>query len=399
MKPLLTTFIFALLFITPYVYAQYPSDNTLIADVKAKNSAEFVTVTPTGSWKMTHDKVPEWQDPDACERVVNITGKKKADGTFWTYKAFAIYNKVGGKMTFDRLFIVEDETRLNGINLPDDSYFLNVFIEKMNARDKNFLMGNYNLRMATNFYSYALKGTPRATGTSENIYVFAIVSVEMDMPTSNTKLTRKVTDISLKFQKQGNDFVFLFGIRATNDDHFISEMDFGSQAILNSIPTFEGSTKTIQEFTSQHPNYPKAKGSNGVGFPTDAEILKTAQSTFLEKEDNFKILFGEKGMNMITLVEFKAMEGSEATSTDATHMSKTVNCDYTFFNAKDDEKSLMEYIGRRQLELQMENREGAWVISGAKFLTETEYIKQTSLSYNNYINTVKANTYAKKFGH
>ena len=331
MKPLLTITLF-ILFIGQYALAQYPSDSKLIADVKASDPKAFVNVTPTGNWKMIHDKVPEYKEPDACERVVTITGSKKADGTYWSYKAFVIYNKVGGNMVFDRVFLVEDETRLNGINLPDDAFFMNVFKEKMNARDPMFMKANNAMREATNFYSYALKGQPRATGNSEGIFVYALVTVEYDIATSNTKLSRKRSDVQMKFEKQGSDFVFKFGMR-TQGDEFISEMDFGSKEILNSIPTFGNSTKSLEEFTSQKPVYPMAKGSNGEGYPMDDEIIKMAEETFLTKEDNFKVLFGEKGMNMITQVEFKEMDGSSPTTVDATHMNKAFLCDYTFFNA------------------------------------------------------------------
>lgn len=399
MRSLLSIALLSVLFISHNVFAQYPSTSTLIADVKKKNPSEFVTVTPTGNWKMTHDKVPEYKAPDACEHPVDIIGKKKADGTYWTYHAIAIYNKVGGSMVFDRLFIVEDETRLNGINMPDKAFFMNTFKEKMNARDEKFMSGNFNLRKATNFYSYEVKGEPRATGNKEAIYVFATISVEYDVPSSNTKLSRRRSDVQLKYEKKGNDLVFLFSMRAPGDGEFLGERDFGDRDILRSIPNYESSTKTLEEFTSQNPDYPMAKGSNGEGYPMDDEIIKMAEETFLTKEDNFKVLFGEKGMNMITLVEFKEMDGSQPTMVDATHMNKAFYCDYTFFNAKDEEKKLTEYIGRRQLELQFEKDDKGWGIVGAKFLTETEYIKQTSLNYSSYINTVKAKTYAKKFGH
>ena len=58
-------------------HAQYPSQSTLLADVKKQSPDEFVTITPEGSWSMFHDKVPDWQAPDACRHQVNIVGKKR----------------------------------------------------------------------------------------------------------------------------------------------------------------------------------------------------------------------------------------------------------------------------------------------------------------------------------
>ena len=109
-------------------HAQYPSQSTLLADVKKQSPDEFVTITPEGSWSMFHDKVPDWQAPDACRHQVNIVGKKKADGSFWTYSGLAIYAKAGNSFVFNRLFLIEDATKLNGLAIPDRDYFKELFI-------------------------------------------------------------------------------------------------------------------------------------------------------------------------------------------------------------------------------------------------------------------------------
>ena len=105
----------------------------------------------------------------------------------------------------------------------------------MNARDVNFFKGNYSLSQATNFYSYKLKEEPRATGNADAIYVFATITVEYDSPSSNTKLARKRSDVKMKYEKVGNDFVYLFSMRSQSDGEFISEMDFGSKESRTSI--------------------------------------------------------------------------------------------------------------------------------------------------------------------
>lgn len=386
-----------LFFLMPHAFAQYPSTSALIADVKKKDPNAFVTVTPVGSWKMTHDKVPDWKDPDACQHVVEIAGSKKPDGTWWTYKAFVIYNKVGDKMVFDRVFLVEDETSLNGVNMPEPSFFLNTFIDKMNKRDEGFLRGNSFLQDATNFYSYELKGKPRATGTSDQIIAYATITVVFDSHAGGgNKMQKRSKDVQLKFEKKGDEFVFLFGMRSQSNDLLLSEIDFGSKAILETIPTFEKSGKTLAEMTSQTPVYPEPLGSNGSGFPKDPELIELLENTFLTKEDNFKILFGERGKDMIIDVKFKVKEGEKAVVSDASNMSKVYMCDYMFFNEKEAEKKLTEITGRRELQINFVKDESRWNISSAKFLTETEYVKQTSLNWSSYINTMRAKTYGKR---
>ena len=397
MKAFIASSFFAFFLWSNLAFAQYPSTNTLIADVKASNPKGFVMVTPTGNWTMFHDKVSKSNNPDACQHVVKISGGKNADGTYWSYKGLAIYNMVVSKMVFDRVFLYESETRLNGINFPENSFFLNTFKEKMNARDQKLMRGNPRLLDATNFYSYELKTDPRATGNSEHIFVFAIITVVFDSyPGGGTKLQKRESEIQLKFEKKENDFVFLSGTRSQGGKEILAETDFGSKDILKTIPTFETSGKSLEEMTSQKPSYPLPLGSNGEGYPKDQEILSMMEGTFLTKEDNFKVLFGEKGMNIITDVKFKVKDDEKAETTELNHLKKAFYCDYVFFNEKEEEKKLIQYTGRRVLEIQLEKDSEVWVIVGAKFLTETEYIKKTSLNWSSLINTVRANSYAKR---
>jgi hypothetical protein len=346
---------------------------------------------------MFHDKVAKSREPDACEHVVEISGSKQADGTYWSYKGLAIYNKVGSKMVFDRMFLYESETHLNGLKLPENSFFLNTFKEKMNARDPKLMQRNPFLLDATNFYSYEVKTDPKATGNSEHIYVFAVITLVFDSYSgSGTKLKKREAEIQLQFEKKGNDLVFLVGSSLQVEKELLAETDFGSQDILKRIPTFETSGKSLEEMTSQMPSYHAPVGSNGEGYPKDQEILPIMEATFLTKENNFKVLFGEKGMNTITDVKFKVKSDEKAEATDLNHFKKNFYCDFVFFNENEKEKKLIEYIGQRVLEIQFEKKAEKWVIVGAKFLTETKYLKQTSLNWSSSINTVRSNTYAKR---
>ena len=397
MKALIASSFFVFFLWSKLVFAQYPSESTLIADVKANNPKAFVTVTPTGNWTMFHDKVPKSKDPDACEHVVKISGSKNADGSYWSYKGLAIYNKVGSKMVFDRVFLYESETQLNGINLPENSFFLNTFKEKVNARDQKLMQRNPLLLKATNFYSYELKAEPKATGNSEHIFVFATITVIFDSyPGWGNNLQKRESEIQLKFEKKENDFVFLGGVPLQGGKEILAETDFGSKDILKSIPTFETSGKSLEEMTSQMPSYSAPSGINGDVYPKDQEILPIIERTFLTKEDNFKILFGEKGMNSITDVKFKVKNDEKAETTGLNHFKKAFYCEYVFFNEKEDEKKLTEYIGQRVLEIQFKKDSEEWLIVGAKFLTETKYLKTTSLNWSSSINTVRSNTYAKR---
>ena len=396
MKALFTLLVLFLLAGTNTVFAQYPSTTQMISDVKKSDPNAFVTVKTVGQWTMFHDKAPEWNDPDACKILVSISGSKKPDGTWWSYKGFAIYNKVGGKMVFDRVFLAY-ETTLEGIDLPNNEYFMNDFIAKMNERDPLITKGFLGLLDATNFYSYELVADPRATGTSNQIIVYATIKVVFDVVASNTKLEKRSSNVSMKYEMQGKDLKFLFAMR-TQEMEFLDQTDFGDKAIVDGIPTFESSGKTIQEMTSQNPNYPRAKGSNGDGLPMDEELIELAKETFLTKADNFKLLFSEKGLGMITEVEFKTIDGRSAVVIDETHFDKALVCDYTFFNADDDAKKLTEYVSRFEISFSYEKDGENWSITNLKILTDREVIKNISLNYNSYINTVRSKTFGKKFG-
>ncbi len=397
LKSLFSKIGFILIFTTTSMLAQYPSDAQMIADVKSKDPKAFITVKPVGQWKMFHDNIPEWKPENACEKLVEITGSKKADGTWWSYKGFAIYKKVGANMVFDRVFLDENETRLNGINLPDNTYFEKDFINRMNARDPLLIKGNTSLLDATNFYSYKLVANPRATGTSEQVVVFATFVVVYDAKASNTSLQKQSRKITLKYNMNGKELQFQFGMRAQGEE-FFEKIDFGDKTILESIPKFENSGKTIQEMTNLTPNYPKPKGSNGASYPNDNELIKIAENTFLTKADNFKMLFGEKGLKIIMEVTFKTIDGRNAESTNDEQFSKDFYCDFKYFDADDAAKKLTECIGQREMKFFYKKDGGSYVISNAKVLTETKSLKKESLNYSNYINTVRSKTYASKFG-
>ena len=398
-KPLIlqrTTFLlFGLVMATTSVFAQYPSTTTLIADVKAQNPTEFQTVTPTGNWAMTHDKVPDWQKPDACEHQVSIVGKKKPDGTWWTYGGIAIYNSAGGKMVFNRLFIIEDETSLNGVTIPDNSELISIFKQKLEERDPFLLKMNPSIAGATNFYGFELKGKPKVTGNKEEILLIYTVDITHDSyHGSGTKLSKRTSPVRVKLKKEGSDFVFS-SLSKAGDYKLVEEQDFGSKAILESIPTYKNSSKSLAEFTNDNPSYPQVSGSNGEGYINDQELIPLIESTFLTKAENFAILFGEKGATMITEVKFKTIDGISAVTNGDSQMSKIVLLEYVFFNEKAAEQKFFVHTGQRQIEIQLKKDNLGWLISGAKFITEVEYVKQETIAWS-YRNGTKDKAFAKR---
>jgi len=237
---------FMLSLISLVCFSQYPATNTMINDVKAQNTVEFVTITPIGSWSMFHDKVPNWQQPDACRHEVNIIGKKNVDGSFWTYKALAIYHKVGSGFTFNRLFIIEDATKLNGLNLPDNNYFLKIFMDKLENRDNMFMATNYEMKNATAFYSFEIKETPVVSGTGSSQFVEFVVEVCLDLP-NGIQIEKKIVPIKVRAKKIGEEFVFQHALKK-NDGKVIEMKEFETSDDVNKLQKYGSSDKTLNDF-------------------------------------------------------------------------------------------------------------------------------------------------------
>ena len=164
------------------LFAQYPSDARVISDVKAKNPSEFKTVKTTGSWYLTHENIPDWQKPNAAERPIYIEGAKNSSGEWWEYSGTAIYNMNGSSYNFNRVFIFE-EPRLRGVKLPDNAFFIDLFKNILSSKEQLFMMMNYNVANAVNFYSIELSDEPWVTGNKwkigHSLATSGLLSVEM----------------------------------------------------------------------------------------------------------------------------------------------------------------------------------------------------------------------------
>lgn len=227
-------------------FSQYPSKEQLIKDVKAKGGNKFETVTPVGEWGMFHDKVPKNKQPDACAHDVDLIGPKKADGSYWMYKGKAIYSKAGNKFEFDRIFISENETRLNGVNIPDNDYFLNLLVEKIDQRDDIFVKMNRKLYNATSIYKMEMTEKPTISGNSESLFAEYLVNFVIDHP--NGSAVNKIEfPLKVKAVKKDNVYVIM-SARNVHDGKIIESKKFGSPQEVNKLTKFIDSNKKLKEF-------------------------------------------------------------------------------------------------------------------------------------------------------
>lgn len=386
MKSLFTA---VLLFSSMLANAQFPSTGTLISDVKKQSPAEFETISLEGTWNLFHDKAPTWQAPDACRQQVNIVGKKKADGSFWTYSALAIYTKAGTSYVFNRLFMIEDATRLNGASIPDNAYFKQLFLAQLEAKDPMLLTMNYELKNATGFYSMELKGVPKITGNGADFLALYTVEVTLDLP-NGSRLDRKVVPIEVRAAKVGKEFIFKHALKKS-DGVLQESKEMGSPDVVDQLPKFGFDDGSLSAFTRTNQSYATAAGSNGAGFPSDAELVKLMEKTFLGGNDNFSILFGPNGASLITAVQFIKKETKSA---NGSQMKALFTVEYEFFNEKIQEQSFKVITAQRDLETQFVLENGTWYVDQSSYLNEAVYTKTDSIAWQ-YRNSYKEKTLDK----
>jgi hypothetical protein len=243
MKTKSILFLFLLL---NFCFSQFPSKEQLINDVKTKGGKVFETVTPVGEWGMFHDKVPKNKPPDACAHEVDIKGPEKADGSYWTYKGKAIYNKVRNKFEFDRVFLYENKTRLNGLKIPGNDYFLNLLINKIDEKDPLFVKMNFKIYNATAIYSMEMNEPPKISGNSESQYAEYTVNFEIDLQ-NGSSLNKIKLPVKVKSVKKDNDFVIL-SARNENDGKVIETKNLNAQEEVNKLIKFKDTNKKLKEF-------------------------------------------------------------------------------------------------------------------------------------------------------
>ena len=361
--------------------AQYPSTSTLLSDVKKQNSTEFVTITPVGSWNMFHDKVPDWQQPDACRHEVNIIGKKKADGSYWTYNGLVIYSKAASSFIFNRIFFNEDATSLNGLNIPDNEYFKKLFMSKLESKDDMLMTMNFELKNAKAFYGFEMKNTPKISGSGNDLFALFVVEVTLDL-LNGSRLEKKIVPIEIKANKSGSDFIFQHAMKK-NDGKIIDSKDLGSSDAGENLESYGFSSDNLNSFIKTSNSYAKADGDNGNELPNDKYIIETMDNTFLKSADNFAILFGPKGASMMTAVKFIK---KEIKTIDANNFKCTFTVQYVFNNENSKEMTFKVITAERDLETSFVKENGKWYADQSVYLNEPKYVKNESIAWTSRIN-------------
>ncbi len=374
MRPLL---LLSFLSFSTLAHAQYPSQSTLLADVKKQSPDEFVTITPEGSWGMFHDKVPDWQAPDACRHQVNIVGKKNADGSFWTYSGLAIYAKAGNSFVFNRLFLIEDATKLNGLAIPDNAYFKKLFLDKLEAKDDMLLTMNYELKNATGFYGFEMKAAPKITGNGSNLMALYVVEVTLDLP-NGTRLEQKKVPIEVRATKSSNGFAFTHALKKS-DGAILSTKEMGNSDAIDQLPRYGFDEGTLAAFTRTGQSYATPAGSNGEGMPNDQSLVALMEKTFLANAENFSILFGPKGASLITSVGFTKKETRQAS---ADQLTAVFTVEYVFFNENAQEQSFKVITAQRDLQTSFVLENGTWYVDQSTYLNEPSYTKTEGIAWS-----------------
>jgi hypothetical protein len=372
------------------VMAQYPSDSKVIADVKSENSSEFKEITPKGKWYLTHDRIPDWQKPNAAERNVHIIGSKNQSGEWWEYSGNAIYHLNGSGYNFNRVYIFE-EPRLHGVPLPDNAFFLDQFKKLLLSKEKLFMMMNYNIANAVNFYSIELAGEPWLTGNKTERYVVFDVDVVLDVVNGYSIEKRKQT-IKVKLDKKGDNYAFK-SAQPLNDGEFLSQISYPSNDQLRDLISFKDFNGTLFEFVKPDPSYPAPPGYNGDDLPTDNEIIEYIENWALKSSSNFGLLFGERAKTMFIDMSFNSMNGAQVIR-EGDIFSKSFQVYYEFINEKTESMEFYVYGGVREIILKFKIDNGSWDINSFEYNGETNYTKNDKIAWN-YRNGYKEKTFDK----
>ena len=384
--------ILMLLFLQCSIYgkAQYPSDSKVISDVKSKNPAEFKEVKMTGNWYLSHDRIPDWQTPNAAERPIFIKGTKNSNGEWWEYAGVAIYHINGSSYNFNRVYIFE-EPRLNGVKLPDNAFFLDQFKKLLSSKEKLFMMMNYNVANAVNFYSIELTEDPWVTGNKTDRYVVFDVDLVLDYIDGYSIEKRKQT-IRVKLDKIGENYTFK-SAQPINDGEFISQISYPSNDQLRELVKYKDYGGTLADFIRPNPSYPDPPGYNGKDLPSDNEIIEYIENWALESSSNFGLMFGDRAKTMFIDMSFKSMNGAQVAREDDI-FSKSFQVYYEFINEKTESMEFYVYGGFREIILKFKIDNGNWDINSFEYNGETNYTKNDKIAWN-YRTGYKEKTFDK----
>lgn len=379
-----------LFFCTVVLVAQYPSDSKLLADVKSQNPAEFAEIKFLGNWFMAHDKVPDWQQPDAAEREIFIKGKVNPQGEWWEYYGLAIYHKAGSQFAFNRVFIKED-SKLKGVKLPDDLYFETLFLNELKAKNAMLMAMNYILANATNFYSFEMGEKPWVTGNRTERFVYYTMDVTLDY-VNGFQIDKIKIPIEIKLIKDGDNFTFATAL-PKNDGALISSIKYPSSDIVDELMRYRYDGTTLDGMTNSDPNYPPPPGFNGDSYPADADIIEYISQWAIANEENFGLLFGPRSKSMFIKFEFSS-DPDAVLQPNGNTFSKVFKVYYEFINEKTAEMEFYVYGGYRPIQLEFFYENNQLKIRSIEYKGETIYTKKDSIAWT-YRNTYTEQTFDK----
>lgn len=385
-------FIFSLLFLqlTLYSNAQYPSDSRVISDVKSTNPNEFVEIKTNGNWYLSNDRIPDWEKPNAAERPIIIRGAKNSDGEWWEYAGVAIYHINGASYNFNRVYIFE-EPRLSGVKLPENQFFVDKFMNILSSKEQLFMMMNYHVANAINFYSIELAEDPWVTGNKMDRYVIYKIDIVLDYIDGYSIEKRKQT-IKVKLNKIDEEYTFK-SAEPSGDGEFISRISYPSNDQLREYTKFNDFQGSLVDFIQLNPSYPDPPGYNGNGLPCDDEIIDYIESWAVESSSNFALLFGDRGKTMIIKMELNALEGAQVLR-EGDFFSKSFTVYYEFINEKTNDMEFFVYGATREIVLKFKIDNDNWNINSFEYKGDTEYTKRDNIAWN-YRSGYKEQTFDK----
>ena len=317
-----------------------------------------------------------------------MTQHVNSKGEWWEYSGLAIYNKNGSKFFFDRILIHEG-SRLNGVKLPPNNFFMEEFMKKLRAKDPQLMAMNYEISNATNFYSFDFIEEPWVTGNKTERFIYYTLGLTIDV-VNGYSLEKEILPVQIKLKKIDDQFTFIRAVKI-NDGKVLGSIKYPTNAFIKDIPQYKDMDVKLDDILSDQPNYPAVPGDNGKLYPNDEFIINYVTEWATKKEENFALIFGDRAKSMFIHFEFQRDESAKLTNVE-NGFSKSFIVYYEFINEKIDKKEFKLYGGKRSINLTFDYIDSKLKLKFLEYQGETSYTKNDNIAWN-YRNSYKAKTF------
>ena len=184
---------------------EYPSDSQVTTDVKSRLNSKksWAEIKVFGGWSLFHDKTEKPYPPDGARRPFDARTEKKSDGTNLFIKGVAIYNTVRTSWKFDRIFLFEGETRIEGAPVPSrDKLYQVAYADLKNGGGRSW--GTLQPKSVLHIYSLEVAKDPKFVRQTYDIMHFN-VEIVFDRDRGRGTVEKRRGVFRLTAKKQGDD--------------------------------------------------------------------------------------------------------------------------------------------------------------------------------------------------